>query len=360
MRERDIASVGRDQISKLPYLTYAPADGRVVPVRTYYDHVHKRWLMWVVRDGKLQELPVSDLCHGVYIADEPVSPDRDHHLPFAETVMKHFCTPEIADRMNQASQDLINCLGYVEKYFILLHYVKAYGYTNGTALLQVELEGMFGLHRSYYDLLQRIVNAMLKRHSRHAVSLPDSFRRTAEKEPEVLQKKYHLPASLIQFYQDKKPLFFTCRQIRDNIFHQGHSLSNIFAFDDGFAIKVDDKPWTSLTSVVRLWPEDKVKKNGLGSALVVYSLLAEDMFKTMAWLGEAILGSFPTPPKACFDAHVYLRTPLVRHLHRLSEYEREQWITPEHALPEIGDRLQQPLPPFPGACERGNSGRDAP
>ena len=61
----------------------------------------------------------------------------------------------------------------------------------------------------------------------------------------------------------------------------------------------------------------------------------------MAWLGDSLLASFQEPPKACFGANVYLRTHFTRHLHRLDEYEREQWITPESGLPEMKDQLQQ-------------------
>ncbi len=347
MRERGTASVDAEEINKLPYLKHIPRDGRIVPIQTYYDHQEKQWRIWVVPDGKLQELKVADLFHGTYVSDKPVSPDRDHRMPFAETVLKHFCTPALADRMHQASQDLINCLGYIEKYFILLHHAKQYPRMNATALLQVELEGLFGVHRSFYDLLQRIVNEVHGRHSTQKVNLPDSFRKVAQREPNELQEKYHFPPALVQFYQEKKGLFFACRQIRDNIFHHGHSLSSVFRFDDGFAVPIDEKPWTNLTSLVNLWPEGRVRNNRLGCVLVVYALLAEDMFKTMARLGDAILASFQEPPKACFDANVYLRTHFARHLHRLDEYEQQQWITPESALPELTDELQQSPSAYP-------------
>lgn len=335
------------EITKLPYLKHIPRDGRIVPIQTYYDHQEKKWRIWVVPEKTLQELKVDDLIHGTYVSDEPVSPDRDYRMPFAETVLKHFCTPTIADRMHQASQDLINCLGYIEKYFILLHHAKLYPRMNATALLQVEMEGLFGVHRSFYDLLQRIVNEVHGRHSTQKVNLPDSFRKVAQKDPGELQEKYCLPPALVQFYQEKKALFFACRQIRDNIYHHGHSLSSVFSFDDGFAVAIDRTPWTDLTSVVKLWPEDRVRKNRLGCVLVVYALLAEDIFKTMAWLGDAILASFHESPRPCFDANVYLRTHFARHLHRLNEYEQQQWITPESALPDLTDGLQRSRPAYP-------------
>ena len=234
-----------------------------------------------------------------------------------------------------ASQDLINCLGYIEKYFILLHHVKQFKGTNANALLQVELEGIFGLHRSYYDLLQMVINEVFCRNLSQKVTLPDSFHKLVQKEPDELENKYCLPSPLIQFYQKKKSLFLACLQIRDNIFHHGHSFDSIFAFDDGFAVDVNEKPWITLKPIINLWPEEKLRNKRLGSILVVFAMLAEDMFKTMTYLGDAILASFQKPPIICFDDNVYLRTHFARHLHRLSKYERDQWISPVQVLIEM-------------------------
>ena len=340
MRERGTTIVNKGELSKLPYLTHVPDDGRMIPLQTYYDHSENCWRTWIVANKKLQEIRVINLCDGTYVSEKPVSPNKDYRIPFAEIVMKHFCTPEIFERTNQATQDLINCLGYIEKYFILLNHNNKYKDADASVLIQIELEGIFGVHRSFYDLLQRIVNEMHQRYSKQKISIPDSFRRVVEKEPDELAKKYHFPDPLIQFYQEKKALFLACRQIRDNIFHHGHSSGTIFCFNDGFAVGVDEKPWSTLTNFVNLWPKGKLRDNNVGCVLGVFALIAEDMFKTMAWLGDAIIASFPEPPEASFDLNVYLRNPFTSHLHRLKDYEREQWIAPEHALSYMTGELK--------------------
>lgn len=341
MKELGTAAVQKDELSKLPYLSHIPKDGRIVPIQTYYDHANGQWLTWIVHKGALQQLRCIDLCHGMYVSTNPVSPDTDYPMPFAEIILRHFCTPKISDRMHQASQDLINCLGYIEKYFILLNHARKFKGTNASTLLQIELEGVFGIHRSYYDILQRVVNEVYERYSMQKVKLPydPSFRKFVQKEPDELMGKYHFPAPLVQFYQEKKPLFSACRQIRDNVFHHGHSFGSIFTFDDGFAVGVDERPWNILVPIVNLWPDERLRNNRLGSVLVVFALLAEDMFKTMAWLGEAILASFQEPPTAIFTSHVYLRTNFACHLHKLSDYERIQWVRPEDALPEMTEKI---------------------
>lgn len=122
-------------------------------------------------------------------------------------------------------------------------------------------------------------------------------------------------------------------------------MGTVYRFDDGFAVGVDEPPWTKLNAIVRLWPEKRMRNNRLGCVLVVYALLAEDMFKTMACLGDALLASFQGPPKALFNDHVYLRTDFSRHLHKLNDYASEQWIPAESALSELTQDLQQQTAP---------------
>jgi hypothetical protein len=101
----------------------------------------------------------------------------------------------------------------------------------------------------------------------------------------------------------------------------------------------NQKPWKDLSELIHLWPKERMR-NKLGSLLVIFALIAEDMFKSMVWLGEAILSSFKEPPKPILEDHVYLRTPLARHLHNLDWYERQQWIKPEQVLLEMTAVLQ--------------------
>jgi hypothetical protein len=124
-----------------------------------------------------------------------------------------------------------------------------------------------------------------------------------------------------------------------HVFHHGHSFYPIFELDDGFAIFVDEKPWKEFSKLFPLWPEDRLRSNRLGSLLVVFALLVEDVFNSMVWLGEAIINSFQEPPKPILEEHVYLRTPFVRHLHHLSWYEREQWLMPEEVLSAMAEVL---------------------
>jgi hypothetical protein len=100
-------------------------------------------------------------------------------------------------------------------------------------------------------------------------------------------------------------------------------------------VTVNENPWSDIQGIIPLWPENKRRNNQLGSLLVVFALLVEDMFKTMADLSKAVLSSFEDLPEATFKHQVYLRTLFARHLHRLNEYEQQQWLKPEEVLSEI-------------------------
>lgn len=333
--------INEEVIRGLPYLKELPTLERSVPLLPWYDHSLRRWRTWIVSDDTLHELLMDELVDGMYFSSAPVSSKRDHFLPFAEIICKHFYNNDTLYLMYQATESLIKACGCLEKYFILLNHSNKFQFSNTRALIQIELESIFGIHRSYYDILQKITAKVYKSYSKSRNELPKSFSRMAEKSSEELSLKYQLPRPLLEFYCEKKNLFITCRDIRDNIFHHGHSYNTIFHFEDGFAVPIDQKPWRHLSELVSLWPEDRVRENRLGSLLVIFAVLAEDIFKSMAWLGQAIISSFQEPPRPILEDHVYLRTSFAPHLHNLTWYECEQWLKPEQALPEMTEVVQQ-------------------
>jgi hypothetical protein len=322
----------KEEFKKLPYLIEVPEDGRAVPTYPYFDHSSKKWKIWVDQDGSLFEMNALDL-DGAYISEAPAFPEVDYHLPFEEIVLKHFCTPEIFKIMVQVSEDLINALSYIEKYFIFLyqhnHPVNKDMVKRLDIILRVELKGMFGLHRSFYDLLQLFVEEIYFKYSKTKKDFPDSFAKMIQKEPIILENEFNIPKPIINFYVNKKPIFLLCRKIRDNIYHHGHSFGMIYSFDDGFAIEVEEKNLNELDKIVGLWSPERLKKNRLGSVLNILVFIVDDMFETMSALAESIMDSFDNLPNPIFTEHVYLRTQFARHLHRLKEYREKQWFKPE-------------------------------
>lgn len=328
-------SIDLGEIAKLPYIKQFPKLPRQIPILPYFDHSQNKYFIWFNIQGKLIEHKLYDVVQGEYISQKPISPDEDILLPFTEVIYRHFSLGEIIRKCRESTQDFINGLGFIEKYFILLYHYNVFSDTSVSNLVSIELESAFGNHRSFYDIVHEIIRETYQAFSSKKCQLPDSFRKMVQMDASEMEAKYYLPKSIVQFYLQKKDLFMACRAIRDAIYHSGVSFTEVFALNDGFAISADNQVFNHLAKLVSLWPTDKLKPNRLASILPVLCLLVENMFDTMQSLGACIVNAFQSLPEPIFkDNHIYLRSPFARHLHRLRDYKQIQWLCPDIALKE--------------------------
>ncbi len=325
-------SIDKDEWKKIPYIRNFTSGHRHIPLLPYFDGREKRWMVFTPAGGQLIELKVADFVNGMYVSDSLVSSETDYGLPFAESTLKYFSTGKMTEFMNQATQDLINGLCFIEKYFILLKFRSTNTDSRMSDLIPVELEGAISNHRSYYDVIQKTIREIHVLYSESKQKLPQSFHDAIKKNDDDLHEKYLLPGPLISFYAQKRDLFLSLKEVRDNIVHRGGYYFTVFEFADGFSVRGDDEPFSAFGKLVPLWPGEKTRNNGLVSVLPLLCLLVEDMYKTMKSLGEAIEKSFGKLPEPLFDAHVYLRSKFTRHLRSLDHYEKEQWIDPAAVL----------------------------
>lgn len=338
MKTRPSVELKRQAVGELPYVGHLPTDGRSVPILTYFDPAEPHMTTWVPNNGGgLQFITVVDVIYGTYVGFQPKE-ETDIPLPLSYLIHNHLSYDDVTTLTHSAVQDFVGLLASIEKYFILLSHRKSRGSGNAAHLVKIEIESIFGIYRSFYDLLQEIIASVTKRHHPDKPDLPKSFRKMVEKQPEELAQKYSLPPNIVRFYQEKQPIFTLTREIRDNIFHNGVDIGTIFAFPDGFAVPTNERPWKDLGERFPLWPQDRQKNNRLGSALLIYCLLVEDAFKTMQFLGDCVLSSFASPPTPMFKDGicVYLRTAFNRHLAQLETYEKEQWFDPDTVLEDGG------------------------
>lgn len=336
MKTRTPFALERKTVGELPYVGHLPTDGRNVPILTYCDPTEPHMTTWApTKAGGLQFIKVVDVIFGTYVGFQ-AKEDTDIPLSLSYIIHNHLSYDDVTTLTHSAVQDFVGLLASIEKYFILLSHKNACGSGNVEHLVKIEIESIFGMYRSFYDLLQEIIAFVIKRHHPNKPDLPKSFRRIVEKTPEELAEKYFLPPNIITFYKEKQLIFTLTRQIRDNIYHNGVDLGAVFSFPDGFAVSTDVRPWKDLSEQFPLWPKERQKDNRLGSALLIYCLLVEDAFKTMQFLADCILGSFCPPPTAMFKdgVQVYLRTTFNKHLGQLDTYEKEQWFDPDSVLDE--------------------------
>ncbi len=318
---------------ELPYLSRAPDDGRSIVVSPYYDVDAKRFYAYSPRPGgMILVLQPTDYIHGTYLAQAPANKDRDCRLPFSETIIQHFSFSDAFQALTDAEKDLINGLGSLHKYFVLLDHANENRDFSAGLTMSTEVEYAFGNHRSFFDRLQRIISIVRKQYRPNSAELPDSFGRIEGKTDEELATNYRLPGPLICFYRGRKDVFLRLRHIRDNIFHHGHSPDTIFRLRNGFAIAIDDRLGRELGHF-NLWPDTLLKANRLGSVLAIFAFLIRDMFDAMNHLGDTFLACFHDPPAPIASGYqVFLRSSLSKHLASLDKYQQQHWFDPEVVL----------------------------
>ena len=183
-----------------------------------------------------------------------------------------------------------------------------------------DLEYLFVLCRSMYDLLQATMVGLWKRARLHGLpnphQLPRSFRKVVLNEDDSLRtseqitKMFRLPDVFAEAYLEHAEFFGWLRSYRDQVAHQGRDFRLIFETEHGFAISTQEEPFKSMD----IWCEENTTDNGLGS---VRSVACHICWKTLVAMdtlmyrySELIQCPPPVAPNCC----VFVRGPTVKEL----------------------------------------------
>jgi hypothetical protein len=318
---------------ELPYLSRVPDDGRSIVINPYYDTDARCFYVYSPQPGgAIFVFQPIDYIEGTYIAKGAANSLLDRRLPFSETITQHFSFRDVFYALTDAEQDLINGLCSLHKYFVLLDYANENNDLSDRLMMSTEVEYAFGNHRAFYDCLHRIICIVHKHYQPKSSEPPDSFAKIETKIDQDLATKYLFPKPLVDFYKARRDTFLKLRDIRDNIFHHGHSPDIIYKFRDGFAIGIDDRLAQRL-GALNLWPDRLLKPNRLGSVLAIFEFLVRDMFDAMNDLGSTFISCFQDPPPPIATGYqVFLRSSVSKHLASLDEYRQEHWFDPKAVL----------------------------
>jgi hypothetical protein len=227
----------------------------------------------------------------------------------------------------------MNGLASLHKYFVLLLYANEFKNLTYRLTVTTEVEYAFANHRAFYDRLHHMICTV------HEIYLPEasklskkSFETAVNKSEEELRDKFLLPQPIIEFYKTRMDTFLLLREIRNNIYHHGHSPDSTLLFPDGFAVKVDDR-FAKRLGDLSLWPDRLLKPNRLGSVLAILEYLVRDMFDATNTLGDSLISSFRRLPQPIASGYrLFLRSSLSKHLTLLDRYRQEHWFDPREIL----------------------------
>lgn len=319
-----IPSVDKNELRKVPYIDHIPVDGRTVFLQPYLDKEDNTFKMFVPKGNKLTWV-FAEPVEACYYAEKIVDKSKDIYIELVDVVARHYSFASAIRTLLTIIRDIENCSVVVEKYFVFLDRYKDTKDVLTYNLITTDLEYFFSNVRSFYDLVQKLIQNLWKRASNK--NLPNSFHDMVKQEPESLRRKYDLPEPLIRNYIETKDFFVKCRKIRDAIHHRGLNIQIVFCTEDGFAFQKNNPliP-SSITSEFDIWPEDKTKRNGLVSVLALISYINKRLLGDTEKFSQALIRSIQPYPPISETHKVFLRGPYTHHLLKAEEYLEKQWI----------------------------------
>jgi len=131
MKTKPSVELKREAVGDLPYIGHLPADGRSVPILTYYDPAQPHMTTWVpMTPDTLQFITVVDVIYGTYVAFQPKE-DTDIPLLLSYVIRNNLSYDDVTTLTHSAVQDFVSLLASVTK----LQMNIARGFLQGRILL---------------------------------------------------------------------------------------------------------------------------------------------------------------------------------------------------------------------------------
>lgn len=298
-----MTSVSIAELKKIPYLDVDHLAGRTVASLSFY--VNEQWHMWLpLNEGRLVKIKGWP-SEGYYFGDKAEDP-KDAFLGVLDFIAQRCSWPRVIRPFEGLMQDFFNMGASVRKIDLLVDRSKEHG-TSASRLLITELEYLFSLCRSVFDLLQEIIAAQWDRvelfdTSIKKRSLPASFAKMCLDGDRLrtvtdIESQFRVPRPLAEFYVRRAAFFRMLRSFRDKYMHGGATIKLIFVTDKGFAVPRTLRPFSDFN----VWNEEHMQPNELCSLrpaighLLIETLRAcEDYASTCA---EAIVHPPPVAPE---------------------------------------------------------------
>ena len=115
-------NVSDEEIMKLPYVERLPEPGRLVELRSFYDHEESDWFLYVeVREGELGRMAGGEVASGSYFSIRPQDAERDFPAPVSSVVAKHLSFPGVSTITTRLESDLHQMAAVLGKYHLIMN-----------------------------------------------------------------------------------------------------------------------------------------------------------------------------------------------------------------------------------------------
>jgi len=315
-------------LKKIPFIDNVPKDGRAVLLPPYFDDTDSTFKMYIFHKDKLTWMRAKPYL-AWYYANSLVDESNDMYIALFDNLARNFSFRSIINNFWRIILDVRNCGSIIEKYFIFLENYKETKNIEISFMMETDLEYFFGNIRSIYDLLQKTIRDLWKKEA--GVHLPLSFADMIKQNHQTLKAKYNLSEPLVNYYINSAIFFNKCRDVRDSIFHvmhrsgaKGNDLMVIFCTDEGFALTKNDPILQDILKL-NIWPEEKIKENGLISILALLAYITKEVLNNFDMLSDALTQSITQYPSIS-EKQLFYRGPFNKHLLKLDDYIEKQWF----------------------------------
>lgn len=292
----------------IPYLDTSNIQGRFISTLMFHDG--GKWRTWLPVGDKLIEMKAWP-AEAFYFSSEPESP-TDIYLHFLNFIAQRASFPGAQKPIHGLHDDIFNLSASLAKISHLHTTRDAVG--NGVSrMVATEVEYVFSVCRSIFDLLQEIACALWSSIELHDTSvkrkpLPDSFSKMVryegrESTEEELSKRFGLPQPLAAYYKRNAGFFLTLREFRDNIIHHGSKVQSLFSNESGFFIQHSLRPFSNMN----IWRGEEILKNNLAPLLPALGVVAYKTISACEDFSSTIEKIIQFPPPIAPGMRLFMR-----------------------------------------------------
>lgn len=328
------------KLSTIPYLDLSNLHGRFISTLMFYDS--GVWRTWITAGDQLLEIKARP-AETFYFSVEPESP-FDICFHFLDFIAQRASFYELQKPILGLRDDVFNLSASIAK-ISHLHATRDIIGAGISRMAVTEVEYLFAICKSIFDLLQEIASALWKTIILHASSVKKKslratfsgmvlFEGRSSTEPELVER-FGLPQPLAAYYVRNTDFFMTLREFRDNIIHRGSPIQKIFSSDTGFLVQHSLKPFSKMN----IWSDNEKQPNDLvpllpALGIVIHKTLSacEDFSSTI----EKII-QFPAPivPSMKFFMRGYFNEAFSSTLRDANERLTLHSRGTDHASPSI-------------------------
>ncbi|MBI4809179.1 MAG: hypothetical protein HY799_09575 [Nitrosomonadales bacterium] len=275
-----MSNIDLSKLAVIPYLDISNLNGRFISTLMFYDA--GTWRMWMPAGDRLIEIKASP-AESFYFATEPETP-TDICFHFLDFIAQRASFSELQKPILGLRDDAFNLSASLAKISHLNTTSNIVG-QGVSRMVVTEVEYLFSVCRSVFDLLQEIASALwetIKLHDssvnkkplKETFSKMVTFQGRASTEQELIER-FGLPQPLAAYYVRNADFFMTLREFRDNIIHRGAQVQTIFSGETGFLIQHTLKPFSDM----EIWSEEEKQPNDL---IPLYPALCVVIHKTLS------------------------------------------------------------------------------